>query len=155
MNQNSNEPSGSKNYPANNYIPKSNPNSRPKKFTKYAYVVKNKVAWDRMRRKYSIIEGQGQQGGRQDVQGLRIQRQSWWLGEKKVFSKVIGEMIHLFRRWWTCRWTRWRTTRSSRRRSTSPGRSPRWTRTWSGVEFGEMLDDDYLRHLLLQFYIIS
>ena len=61
MNQNSSEPSGSKNYPANNYIPKSNPNSRPKKFTKYAYVVKNKVAWDRMRRKYSIIEGQGQQ----------------------------------------------------------------------------------------------
>ena len=31
----------------------------------------------------------------------------------------------------------------------SPGRSPRWTRTWSGVEFGEMLDDDYLKHLLL------
>ena len=61
MNQNSNEPSGSKNYPANNYIPKSNPNSRPKKFTKYAHVVKNKVAWDRMRRKYSIIEGQGLQ----------------------------------------------------------------------------------------------
>ena len=61
MNQNSSEPSGSKNYPANNYIPKSNPSSRPKKFTKYAHVVKNKVAWDRMRKKYVIIEGQGQQ----------------------------------------------------------------------------------------------
>ena len=57
MNQNSSEPSGSKNYPANNYIPKSNPNSRPKKFTKYAHVVKNKVAWDRMRRKYVVVEG--------------------------------------------------------------------------------------------------
>ena len=60
MNQNSSEPSGSKNYPANNYIPKSNPSSRPKKFTKYAHVVKNKVAWDRMRKKYVVIEGQGQ-----------------------------------------------------------------------------------------------
>ena len=60
MIQNSSEPSGSKNYPANNYIPKSNPNSRPKKFTKYAHVVKNKVAWDRMRKKYVVIEGQGQ-----------------------------------------------------------------------------------------------
>ena len=61
MNQNSPDPSGSKNYPANNYIPKSNPNSRPKKFTKYAYVVKNKVAWDKIRRKNVIVEGQGQQ----------------------------------------------------------------------------------------------
>ena len=43
----------------------------------------------------------------------------------------------LFRWWWTCRWTRWRTTR---RRSRSPGRSPRWTRTWSGVEFGVKSD---------------
>tara|TARA_R100000781_G_scaffold86442_1_gene53224 strand:+ start:524 stop:874 length:351 start_codon:yes stop_codon:yes gene_type:complete len=59
MNQNSSEPSGSKDYPANNYIPKSSPNSRPKKFTKYAYVVKNRVAWDRMHKKYAIIEGQG------------------------------------------------------------------------------------------------
>ena len=32
------------------------------------------------------------------------------------------------------------TTRSSRRRSRSPGKSPRWTRTWSGVEFGVKSD---------------
>ena len=61
MNQNSSEPSGSKNYPANNYIPKSNPNSRPKKFTKYAYVVKNQVVWDRLHKKYVVVEGKGKQ----------------------------------------------------------------------------------------------
>ena len=38
MSQNDQVPAGTENYPVNNYIPKSNPNSRPKKFTKYAYV---------------------------------------------------------------------------------------------------------------------
>ena len=46
MSQNDQVPAGTENYPVNNYIPKSNPNSRPKKFTKYAYVVKNQVVWD-------------------------------------------------------------------------------------------------------------
>ena len=60
MSQNDQVPAGTENYPVNNYIPKSNPNSRPKKFTKYAYVVKNQVVWDRMRRKYVVLEGKGQ-----------------------------------------------------------------------------------------------
>ena len=55
-------------------------------------------------------------------------------------ERFLGRWFMLFRWWWTCRWTRWRTTRSSRRRSRSPGRSPRWTRTWSGVEFGVKSD---------------
>jgi len=61
MNEENNVPSGTENYPVNNYLLKSTPNSRPKKFTKYAYVVKNKVAWDRMRKKYVTLEGKGVQ----------------------------------------------------------------------------------------------
>ena len=61
MSQSNNVPSGTENYPVNNYLPKSTPGTRPKKFTKYAYVVKNKVAWDRMRRKYVVVEGKGRQ----------------------------------------------------------------------------------------------
>ena len=60
MSQNDQVPAGTENYPVNNYIPKSNPNSRPKKFTKYAYVVKNQVVWDRMHKKYVVLEGKGQ-----------------------------------------------------------------------------------------------
>ena len=59
MSQNDKLPSGTRNLPANNYIPKSSPNSRPKKFTKYAYVIKNQVAWDRMHKKYVVVEGKG------------------------------------------------------------------------------------------------
>ena len=59
MSQNDKLPAGTRDLPVNNYIPKSNPNSRPKKFTKYAYVVKNQVAWDRMCRKYVVLEGKG------------------------------------------------------------------------------------------------
>jgi hypothetical protein len=61
MSQNDQVPAGTENYPVNNYIPKPNPNSRPKKFTKYAYVVKNQVVWDRTRRKYVVLEGKGKQ----------------------------------------------------------------------------------------------
>ena len=61
MSQNDKLPAGTSDLPVNNYIPKSNPNSRPKKFTKYSYVVKNQVAWDRMRRKYVVLEGKGKQ----------------------------------------------------------------------------------------------
>ena len=61
MSQNNNVPSGTEDFPVNNYLPKSTPGTRPKKFTKYAYVVKNKVAWDRMRKKYVVIEGKGRQ----------------------------------------------------------------------------------------------
>ena len=61
MSQSNNVPSGTENYPVNNYLPKSTPGTRPKKFTKYAYVVKNKVAWDRMRKKYVVVEGKGRQ----------------------------------------------------------------------------------------------
>ena len=59
MNQKNNVPSGTENFPANNYRPKPTPGTRPRKFTKYAYVVKNKVAWDRMKKKYVIVEGKG------------------------------------------------------------------------------------------------
>ena len=61
MSQNDKLPAGTENYPVNNYIPLSNPNSRPKKFTKYAYVVKNEVVWDRMHKKYVVLEGKGRQ----------------------------------------------------------------------------------------------
>ena len=61
MSQSNNVPSGTENYPVNNYLPKSTPGTRPKKFTKYAYVVKNKVAWDRMRKKYVVVEGKVRQ----------------------------------------------------------------------------------------------
>ena len=61
MNQKNNVPSGTENFPANNYRPKPTPGTRPRKFTKYAYVVKNKVAWDRMRKKYVVVEGKGRQ----------------------------------------------------------------------------------------------
>ena len=60
MSQNDKLPAGTRDLPVNNYIPKSNPNSRPKKFTKYAYVVKNQVVWDRLHRKYVVMEGKGQ-----------------------------------------------------------------------------------------------
>ena len=60
MSQNDQVPAGTENYPVNNYIPKSNPYSRPKKFTKYAYVVKNQVVWDRVHKKYVVLEGKGQ-----------------------------------------------------------------------------------------------
>ena len=59
MSQSNNVPSGTENYPVNNYLPKSTPGTRPRKFTKYAYVVKNKVAWDRMKKKYVVVEGKG------------------------------------------------------------------------------------------------
>ena len=59
MSQINNVPSGTENYPVNNYLPKSTPGTRPRKFTKYAYVVKNKVAWDRMKKKYVVVEGKG------------------------------------------------------------------------------------------------
>ena len=61
MSQNDKLPAGTRDLPVNNYIPLSNPNSRPKKFTKYAYVVKNEVAWDRMHKKYVVVEGKGKQ----------------------------------------------------------------------------------------------
>ena len=61
MSQNDQVPAGTENYPVNNYVPLSNPNSRPKKFTKYAYVIKNEVAWDRMHKKYVVVEGKGKQ----------------------------------------------------------------------------------------------
>ena len=61
MNQNDKVPAGTENYPVNNYLPKPTPGSRPKKFTKYAYVVKNQVVWDRMQRKYIVLEGKGKQ----------------------------------------------------------------------------------------------
>jgi len=61
MSQNDKLPAGTENYPVNNYIPKSNPNSRPKKFTKYAYVIKNQVEWDRMHKRYVVLEGKGKQ----------------------------------------------------------------------------------------------
>ena len=61
MSQSNNVPSGTEDFPVNNYLPKSTPGTRPKKFTKYAYVVKNKVAWDRMRKKYVVVEGKGRQ----------------------------------------------------------------------------------------------
>ena len=60
MSQNDQVPAGTENYPVNNYIPKSNPNSRPKKFTKYAYVVKNQVVWDECI-KSMWLEGKGRQ----------------------------------------------------------------------------------------------
>ena len=60
MSQNDQVPAGTECYPVNNYIPKSNPNSRPKEFTKYAYVVKNQVVWDRLHKKYVVLEGKVQ-----------------------------------------------------------------------------------------------
>ena len=61
MSQNNNVPSGTENYPDNLYLHTPTPNTRPKKFTKYAYVVKNTVAWDRTRKKYVVLEGKGRQ----------------------------------------------------------------------------------------------
>ena len=59
MSQNNNVPSGTEDFPVNTYLHRPTPSTRPKKFTKYAYVVKNKVAWDRMKKKYVVIEGKG------------------------------------------------------------------------------------------------
>ena len=61
MSQNNNVPSGTEDFPVNTYLHRPTPSTRPKKFTKYAYVVKNKVAWDRMRKKYVVVEGKGRQ----------------------------------------------------------------------------------------------